>query len=175
MAAGKNRQRSTGKKAHKVDESAYFWRVKSSRGRKPIFKSPEELAAACEEYFEWVVTHPLNAAELVKHQGAATVAFVPKMRAMTISALCIFLDISMECWTQYREREEFVEICKSVEEIIRAQKFEGAAADLLNHAIIARDLGLREKVDTEHSGAIRFADMTDDALDARIKALLGKQ
>ena len=35
----------------------------------------------------------------------------------------------------------------------REQKFTGAAADLLNANIIARDLGLKDNVSNEHTGA----------------------
>ena len=67
------------------------------------------------------------------------------MRAMTLSSLCIFLDIAFQTWQNYKERQGFLEIVSRVEEIIRTQKFQGAAADLLNPNIIARDLGLSEK------------------------------
>jgi hypothetical protein len=44
-----------------------------------------------------------------------------------------------------------VQVTTRVDEIIRTQKFQGAAADLLNPNIIARDLGLSEK--SEITGA----------------------
>lgn len=75
------------------------------------------------------------------------------MRAMTISGLCLFLDITQETWWQYRQKEGFSEIVTRAEEVIRNQKFTGAAAELLNPNIIARDLGLRDKQDHEHTGA----------------------
>lgn len=67
------------------------------------------------------------------------------MRAMTIDGLCIFLDIARDTWNNYRERQDFLAVCQRVEQIIRTQKFQGAAADLLNPSIIARDLGLADK------------------------------
>jgi len=67
------------------------------------------------------------------------------MRAMTIFGLCIFLDIGRATWDEYRHRKDFLDITARVEAIIYSQKFEGAAADLLNPNIIARELGLAEK------------------------------
>ena len=67
------------------------------------------------------------------------------MRAMTIAGLCIFLDISQQAWSEYKKREGFGEVTTRVDEIVRTQKFQGAAADLLNPNIIARDLGLSDK------------------------------
>jgi hypothetical protein len=127
-----------------------FWEARSSHGRKPIFSSPDDLWTACEEYFAWVEATPLYEAKAFAHQGHVTFASLPKMRAMTIEGLCIFLDISRQTWSEYRNRPDFADITVRVEEVIRSQKFAGAAADLLNASIIARDLGLAEK--NEHSG-----------------------
>lgn len=122
-----------------------FWQMRSSHGRKPIFATPEGLWAACCEYFEWVEENPLREEKLFAFQGAVTRATVAKMRAMTLDGLHIFLDISSETWTGYRGREDFLGVTTQVEKIIRDQKFTGAAAELLNPNIIARDLGLRDK------------------------------
>lgn len=86
---------------------------------------------------------------------------LPKMRAMTVSALCIFLDISPNTWLAHRTREGFLPICSRVDEIIWTQKFQGAAAGLLNPSIFARDLGLadRSKLSGRDGGPIK-ADVT---------------
>ena len=126
-----------------------FWKVRSSHGRKPKFKTPDILWGVCCEYFEWVDKHPLQAAELVKFQGKHKLAKLPKMRAMTILGLCIFLDIATITWSEYREKKGFSYITTRVDEIIRTQKFEGAAAELLNSNIIARDLGLSDKHESQ--------------------------
>lgn len=127
-----------------------FWQQRSSHGRKPIFADAEAFWEACCEYFDWVESNPLSEDSLVTYQGAATHEPIAKMRAMTITGLCIFLDISIQAWYEYSKREGFVEVASRVDDIIRTQKFEGASAGLLNPNIIARDLGLSDK--TEHSG-----------------------
>lgn len=142
-----------------------FWKMRSSHGRKPIFATPADLWAACVEYFEWVDANPLKQTELVKFQGVAKAVTVPKMRAMTIGGLCVFLGIAENTWANYRNKEvdedsdpgleTFIEVCARVELIIKTQKFEGAAADMLNSNIIARDLGLVDKKD--HTGRFKTA------------------
>lgn len=122
-----------------------FWKARSSHGRNPIFADPGSLWEACAEYFEWVEMNPLYEDKLTSYQGVNTHEPVAKMRAMTLSGLCIFLDISRQGWSDYRAREDFSDITSRVEEVIRTQKFEGASADLLNPNIIARDLGLADK------------------------------
>lgn len=140
-----------------------FWQARSSHGRKPIFSDPEALWVACCEYFEWVEANPLQEDKLVTFQGAATHEPVAKMRAMTLDGLYIFLDIDRSTWADYRNKKDFSTVVTRVESVIRSQKFAGAAADLLNANIIARDLGLSDK--TEHSGpnggAIQVENISD--------------
>lgn len=122
-----------------------FWQMRSSHGRKPIFADPEVLWAACCEYFEWVEANPLKEAQAFAYQGDVKLQELPKMRAMTIGGLCIFLDIDRTTWPEYAKKDGFSQIVSRAEEVIRTQKFEGASAGLLNPNIIARDLGLADK------------------------------
>jgi hypothetical protein len=124
-----------------------FWEARSSHGRKPIFASPEVLEAACLEYFEWAEANPLWEDRLVTFQGQATHEPVAKMRAMTLDGLCLFLDIDINTWRNYAAKEDFFSVTRAIEMGIRQQKFAGAAADLLNANIIARDLGLADKAE----------------------------
>lgn len=130
-----------------------FWRMRSSHGVKPKFEGPEELWSACEEYFEWVEENPLHEVKAFSFQGSVTQDHLPKMRAMTIGALCLFIDVCHDTWIEWRKkRKDLSEVIARVEAIIRAQKFEGAAADLLNPNIIARDLGLADKSELSGPG-----------------------
>ena len=128
-----------------------FWEARSSHGAKPKFANPDDLWAACSEYFEWNVSNPLYEAKAFAFQGVVTVENMPKMRAMTVGALCLFLDVTHKQWIEWKSsRADLSEVLMRVEAIIFAQKFEGASADLLNANIIARDLGLADK--QEHTG-----------------------
>jgi len=122
-----------------------FWKARSSHGRKPLFSKPDDLWKACIEYFEWVEDNPLLEEKAFAYQGEVTTHNLTKMRAMTLGGLWIFLDICKETWYSYKDKDDFVSVTTRVEEIIRNQKFTGAAADLLNPNIIARDLGLADK------------------------------
>ncbi|MDC7940300.1 DNA-packaging protein [Raoultella ornithinolytica] len=126
-----------------------FWQARSKHGRNPKFTNPDILWEACCEYFDWVEKHPLWETKAFSFQGTITKARLPKMRAMTISGLCIFLDIADSTWDQYRTKKGFSVITTRVEKLIYEQKFSGAAADLLNPNIIARELGLVEKKSVE--------------------------
>jgi len=127
-----------------------FWLFRTKHGANKIFSDPDVLWKECTAYFQWCEDHPLMAAESVKFQGEATLAMVPKMRAMTISGLCFYLKISFDTWQNYKKDKALFDIIREAEQIIYDQKFSGAAADMLNANIIARDLGLAEK--KEHTG-----------------------
>ncbi len=140
-----------------------FWEARSSHGANPKFETAEQLWDACVEYFEWVEDNPLQSSEPVKFQGSGTLMEVPKMRAMTIQGLCIFIGITTVTWRDWREsRDDLSSIITRVEEIMYEQKFSGAAADMLNPNIIARDLGLADK--KEMKGQIAVINSDDEAL-----------
>ncbi len=126
-----------------------FWEARSSHGRKPIFPDPETLWEAACEYFEWVEENPLWEDKITSFQGVNTHEPVAKMRAMTLSGLYLFLDIDRSTWEAYSQRKDFTSVTTRVDDTIRSQKFAGAAADLLNANIIARDLGLADKQETK--------------------------
>lgn len=128
-----------------------IWQARASHGPNPKFSTPQDLWNACVEYFEWAAETPLLEDKVIAFQGESKHEPLSKMRAMTISALCVFLHISRSTWDEWRKsRTDLSDIMQRVEAVIFAQKFEGAAAGLLNANIIARDLGLVER--KEHSG-----------------------
>lgn len=133
-----------------------FWLRRSTHGRNPIFANPEQLWEVACEYFEWVEDNPLQEEKVFHSQGDITRTNIARMRAMTQAGLCLFLDISDDTYVNYRDKDEdengFLGVTKKIDATIRSQKFAGAAADMLNANIIARDLGLSEKTDTTHSG-----------------------
>ena len=127
-----------------------FWLFRTKHGANKLFSDPAVLWQECQAYFQWCDDNPLMASEVVKYQGVASLVSVPKMRAMTLSGLCYYLKISNDTWYNYKKDKDFLDIMNEAEQIIKDQKFAGAAADLLNANIIARDLGLSDK--QEHSG-----------------------
>lgn len=128
-----------------------FWEARSSHGANPKFEHAEDLWDACLEYFRWVHDNPLTEAKVAQKKGVPTIIKLNKMRAMTIGGLCVFLDVVEDTWRDWRaNRKDLSAVIRRVEQIIRAQKFEGAAAELLNPNIIARDLGLADR--NEHTG-----------------------
>lgn len=134
---------------------------------KPIFKTPEELFERACEYFLWAEANPLVEQKLFMFQGKVITGTSNKMRAFTLQGLCIFMNIGTQTLRDYNKREAYSGVTTRIYEIIYDQKFVGAAADMLNPNIIARDLGLADKVEVE--------DITNDMEDYdKIKTMLSK-
>lgn len=128
-----------------------FWKARTKHGRDKLFDSAEVLWSACCEYFQWIEDNPLIEVKPFAFQGVVTQESIPKMRAMTIEGMCLFLDISTSTWYEWRKtNDDFSDIVTKAESVIRSQKFAGAAADLLNANIIARDLGLSDRVQNDN-------------------------
>lgn len=124
-----------------------FWEIRKTHGRDPAFSSPEQMWEDCVAYFAWCEDNPLIESKPFAFQGTAFLEQVPKMRAMTVTGLCVFLGIGRSTWEDYKKKKDFSVIMQDVEQVIYEQKFTGAAADLLNANIIARELGLADKKD----------------------------
>jgi hypothetical protein len=148
-----------------------LWEARSSAGPKPKFDGPEKLWDACVEYFQWCHDNPLQEAKAFSYEGVVTVEALPKMRAMTIGGLCLFLDVTERQWREWRNeggdyfRPDLLPVITRAEAIIYEQKFTGAAADLLNSNIIARDLGLADKKELSgpDGGPIKTEEVSDSA------------
>lgn len=139
-----------------------FWKKRAKHGRGKIFSDKDILWKACTEYFDEVEKNPLWESRVAQRNGEPEEFQLPKMRAMTIGGLCVFIGITFETWTQYKKDKDFSEVINLVESIIRDQKFTGAAAGLLNPNIIARDLGLSDKQETKHDISDRLSQLLSE-------------
>ena len=135
-----------------------FWKLVKNPGRPTIYK-PDELWKKAVEYFTWVNKNPLYEQKVF---GTGLSMKVPKMRAMTEMAFCLFAGISHDTFLNYKSNKEpykdFFVVSSKISQVIYCQKFEGAAAEFLNANIIARDLGLSEK--TDHNITTNDVDFT---------------
>jgi hypothetical protein len=155
-----------------------YWQCRAKHGRDGIWATPNDLLQDCLAYFEWVEENPLYEEKGFAYQGTVTKEQIYKMRAATLDGLELHLGISHTTWDNYRAKPDFVEVIERIEKAIRHQKFAGAAADLLNANIIARDLGLRDTVNNQLTGAnggpIATAAITSD-MDPKKASELYKQ
>lgn len=126
-----------------------FWELRTKHGRKKLFSNPKLFWGECCKYFQWVMDNPLEEEKAFHSEGMITKTKVQKLRVMTISGLCLYLNINRDTWNEYRKLKDFSGVIAQAEAVITEQKFSGAAAGLLNANIISRDLGMADKVKHE--------------------------
>lgn len=132
-----------------------FWKLRSEHGRDYLFATPEELEREISAYFNWVDSHPWYKVEAIKSgDNAGKLIKIPNARPYTLSGLCIYLNASESYWKEFRKREglsdDFMSIISRTEEIIRTNKFEGAAVGAFKENIMIRDLGMAEKTEARN-------------------------
>ena len=136
---------------------------RSLGGRPPAYDNPADLWTDAVDYFQWVEDNPLMEEKSVVVAGAIEKAHTAKARAMSISGLCVFLNIAQSTYRSYRERDGFSEVLEMIDDIMYSQKFEGASAGLMNANIIARELGLAERRDVDMKANVNVSH--EDSLD----------
>lgn len=139
-----------------------FWKLRSRHGREKLFATPELFLEGCEEYFNWNDAHPLYKVEAIKGgDNAGKLIKIPTMRPYTLQGLCRYLHCNTLWFNQFEyslsgKTDElsigFSKIITHVREAVYQQKFEGAAIGSFNANIIARDLGLSDKTQSEVTG-----------------------
>jgi hypothetical protein len=129
-------------------------------GSKKYFETPELLLKGAIDYFNWSKDHPLYESRLASRNGKPVVIKMKKLRALTLKGLCSYLGTNSEYFKTFRNHGKagaridydlFEPVIQFVEQTIYNQKFEAAAADLLNANIISRDLGLADKSEIDLS------------------------
>ena len=126
-----------------------FWRLRKDLSETGKKLSPDEVIEKAQEYIDYCRNTPLN--EIDFRGKDANEVTLPKMRAMTIKGLCLWLDISDTTWGKWKKDEKYVGIITRIENLIYVYKFEGAAAGMLKENLIARELGLTDKKDFSSS------------------------
>lgn len=140
--------------------------MRLKHGRKRVIQSPKALWENAIQYFEWCTDNPLLETEQAKSTAKpaknddGNIVFppntihLPKMRAFTKGGLA--LACGLNAWEEIHNlktvSKDFSEVITRIETAIYEQKFTGAAAGFLNPNIIARDLGLLEKTETNLKG-----------------------
>lgn len=138
-----------------------FYLLAANPGAPRKVVAPEDLWAHAVDYFEWCDNNPWEEQDWVGREGKAVKKKHPV--PYTLVGLATFIGIAERTLRNYGNGsdpayKDFLPVYTHIEQIVRTQKFTGAAAGFFNANIIARDLGMVEKVDSEQrvSGTVKF-------------------
>lgn len=125
-------------------------------GRPPTYDNPEDLQADVFAYLKWVQENPLWE---TKAFGTGLIAKVPKKRYPTASGCAIFCGVAPRTWREWKSAEHPLrEVVVQAENMMTQIKMEGAASGFFNSTIVARDLGLKDKTETDASLTVNVID-----------------
>lgn len=128
------------------------------------YLTSQELLNAAVGYFEWAAAHPLLEDKVFQFQGAIVRDTQDKVRPFTKKGLATHINTTEARLNGMRKRgEDWEHVLDLIEQVIFTQKFENAAAGLLNANIISRDLGLAEKQETVSQVTATVAEPVEDA------------
>ena len=115
-----------------------------ANGKTSKFANPETLWEAAREYFIWAVNTPIKSEEISMYRGEIIRTHVNKKRAVTLQGLLLYINMNATTWNNYKYKKGFTEVIELIENYIYVDKYEHAAAGLLNASMVMRDIGLRD-------------------------------
>lgn len=135
-------------------------------GRPPKY-TPQDIAEQFEAYVKDCEENPITVETIYRKQVNENLNEKRRegqkreqkfARPLTVGDFVVrWLGMSMTWWQNFDQRkthrDHFVGVKKSIEQYCYDVKFNGAAVGLYNANIIARDLGLKDKVEVDRKGA----------------------
>jgi hypothetical protein len=139
-------------------------------------ETPERLWFLFLEFKTWLKQTPLYKNEFNAKVG--DIVSIPLERPLTwsrfdcyVNDLGILTDLEDYRTNRDDRYSDFGGVVTRINREMHADKFEGASVGIFNSNIIARDLGLVDKKETEHSGEIKSAPLTPEIAKAISKRL----
>lgn len=151
-----------------IEKGSQLWKLRKRHGTPHRYETPDDLWQVACEYFDMLAENPIIVTKATQHQGCQVDLVEEHPRAPTVLGLCAYMGISEKTWYRnYEGSKVHAEMASRIRDVMKADKIEGAAAGVYNHAIIAKEIGLVEKTETTHN----IPQLSDDELDAKIKSL----
>ena len=145
-------------------------------GHRKNIETPDQLWILFLNFKKWLKKNPLFKNEYNAKVGM--VVQVPLERPLTWSRFdCYVNDLGiitdLEDYRTNRDGRytDYGGVITRINREMHADKFEGASVGIFNSNIIARDLGLVDKKETEHSGEIKSTPLTPEIAKAISKRL----
>lgn len=141
-----------------------FWKLRSKHGRDRLFASPQMLLEAALEYFAWCDENPWISSETTTKKTnnvttENTTKNKPTQRPYLIEGLTLYCCATLSWWRNFKANldpdnrpidKDFMSVMEEIEQIVYNQQLEGATVGVFNANIIARKLGLVDKVENHN-------------------------
>jgi len=138
-----------------------YWKKRSKHGRDRIIQSHEFLADAADEYFQWCIDNPILQKD---YRGKdATPVYLEHPRAFKKDEFARFCHLSE--WRLINDLKDvssdFSHVVTCIEKTIADQKYTYAVVGMFNSSIVAKDLGLADKIEQKNQQLDKNGNPTD--------------
>ncbi|RNF35337.1 terminase small subunit [Paracoccus methylarcula] len=135
----------TAKEHHAIGGGRGFG-VGAGRGNPNRIQTAEQVWEWFVKYREHIESNPIKEQLVFSAREGIRKTSIDKMRAMTWQGFARFMGVTFDTVMKWKQsREDLKEVLAAIKDEMFDQKFTGAAAGVLNHSIIARELGLTDK------------------------------
>lgn len=146
--------------------------IATVKDRSPL--TPEQLMEQAVRYFDWAEKTALKAGETASYQGYISQHEVSKPRVFTTNGLCLFCGIGVSTFNNYAKQPGFAEVVDFIRSVIHEQKYQLAAAEMVNSALIIKDLGLDKSAVVTMDLTPEDGDDNEDAMRAAFESIASK-
>jgi hypothetical protein len=148
-------------------------------GRPPKYKSPEEMQRIIDLYFIACKVHQTGDDKIMEGMSEDDLIVINDIddTIPTITGLALALDLTRDNLLNYQGKPEFQDTVKRAKEKVHAfveqRLLSGgqAAGPIFN---LKNNFGWKDKTEQEITGNIDINQLTDEQLNAKIAALMGK-
>lgn len=124
-----------------------LWEIHRKFPGQRVFQTPEDMWDKAVEYFEWVKARAVATEITVdKKTGEKTeISHAPVV--FHLSSFFAFVGMTRRTFLDYEQRPGFEDVTAHIREVIRTNQFDGAAVNLYNAGLIAKEIGLADRVE----------------------------
>lgn len=122
--------------------------------RKPkIFETPEDLLETAVQYFQWCTDNPMIKRDFIRSgPKGGEIVDIKTDRPFLIEGFCNFAGITTKTFDNYskkKEYENYFQVCHAIREVIFRQNLEGGLVGGFNAMLVARKLGIADKLESK--------------------------
>lgn len=136
--------------------------------------TPEQVMNLIVKYFEWAESNALKAGETANFQGMVYEHTIHKPRIFTWSALMLFCSFSAAGVARWKKTPGYDVVMDFADSVIKEQKYQLAAANMVNSSMIAKELGIDKGVTINNFESVDEEQNTEQAMVNAVESVLGK-
>lgn len=126
--------------------------------------TPETVFNLAVKYFSWAESQAIKAIETASYQGVVTENLVHKPRIFTLNGFCLYCGVTASSIQSWRASPGFSEVMAFVDSVIHEQKYQLAAANIINAGFVGKEIGIDKPAEVNVSSVVNDKQTVEDAV-----------